>query len=134
MERERLVGWGEAAGNEAPRGGDVDGEELEVVMVMTAPVAVEAVVTATSCTELADKDWSKAPVASSSKPPAKLASSGSSSSATPGDAGGLAVVGVLGLLLAVLLRRMRSTSDGRALNVGRKPSIQDEFKPFGTIG
>lgn len=120
------MGWGEAAGIEAARGGDVDGEELEVVMVMTAPVAVEAVV---ANTELADRDWSKAPVTSSSKPPVELASSGSSSSATPGDAGGLAVVGVLGLLLAVLFRRMRSTSDGRALNVGRKPSIQDEFNP-----
>ena len=42
-------------------------------------------------------------------------------------------LGVLGLLLSVvspalLLRRRRSTSDGRALKVGRgcKPSIQDE--------
>lgn len=109
------------------------------MVTMVAP-AVEAIGDSTG---LRDRDWLGAPAAASPSTVAvAVACSGAGSgfgsvSALLGGtgagvdiltAGVLAVVGVLGLLLLpavpALFCRMRSTSDGRGLKVGRKPSIQ----------
>lgn len=92
-------------------------------------------------TGLSDRGcWLGAPAdASSGNVAVAVASSGASAGSGSGsesESGSgssvdmlLLAVGVLGLLLfPALFWRMRSTSDGRAFKVGRKPSIQAEFK------
>jgi hypothetical protein len=156
------AGGDEAAAATAARGGGVDvGEELPLEDVIPAAAAVAVIVAAVGgSTGLSDRGWLEAVAAASSASSSKLAVA----LAGPGDAGvdmgvGVGVnvdvvvvvvvvdviggvlvraaVGVLGLLLPLplLFCRMRSTSDGRAFNVGRgcKPSIQDKATQAGTV-
>ncbi len=137
-----LVGRGDAGGDETARDGGVDAEEEVEDVTATAVPALAAVEAVGDGTGLLGRGWVGAlAVASSSKVAVALALCGGSNSA-PGSVAGaagvptgvgmlsvpgvLSAVGVLGLLwFPALFRRMRSTSDGRAFNVGRRPSIQD---------
>lgn len=141
-----------AVGGDGDDGDDGGGDEVKDVKVSMA-AAVEAI---DDSMGFPDRGWLGAPAGASTSGNVAVAVPTASSGASSGSGSGsesesgsgswswsggsvvdmLLAVGVLGLLLLpALFRRMRSTSDGRAFRVGRKPSIQAEFNSSAdTIG